>query len=179
MGNRVPIADEEIINYVIDGIPLENLQNQARMNSFTSIPELLKAFQRIKLSDSSTRVAKPEAYASRTARYKHHDKAEDMKASANKEATSGTKSAVREVIKCYHLEEQGYYARDCPLKQKKQGPSKSSTNEKTKTKRADRQVGLVNDDGLINESEDGDQVEDQQCEDQEEEIYLIDVREEM
>lgn len=96
LGNQVPIADEEIIDYVINGIPSETLQNQARMNSFASIPELLKVFQRIKLSTSGVGTTKQETSAGRTARYKSYNKIEDIRAPANKKTTGNVKPVMRE-----------------------------------------------------------------------------------
>ena len=47
MGNRVPVDKEEIIDHIIDGIPDALLKNQARMQSFESVAELLKAFEKV------------------------------------------------------------------------------------------------------------------------------------
>lgn len=48
-GNKVPIPEEELIDYIIDGIPVRSLRNQAKMHSFSTVPELTKAFRRINL----------------------------------------------------------------------------------------------------------------------------------
>lgn len=53
-GNKVPIAEEEIVDYVIEGIPSKTLRNQARMQSFSTVQELTKAFQWIVLEASDT-----------------------------------------------------------------------------------------------------------------------------
>lgn len=45
LGNRVPVADEELVDYIIDGIPDETLRNQARLQNFDSKSALLKAFE--------------------------------------------------------------------------------------------------------------------------------------
>lgn len=50
LANRVPIMDDKVIDYVIDGIPDRNLQNQARIMRFESQSDLLEAFKRLTLS---------------------------------------------------------------------------------------------------------------------------------
>jgi len=42
LGNRIPIPDDEMVDYLIDGIPLESLQIQAKMHSFSSVAEIIK-----------------------------------------------------------------------------------------------------------------------------------------
>lgn len=54
MGNRVPIDDDDILEYVIEGIPDETLQNQARIQRFTTAEGLLEAFERVTLRDQGT-----------------------------------------------------------------------------------------------------------------------------
>lgn len=44
LGNLVPIDDEDIVDYIIEGIPSESLQNQAKIQLFSSVQDLLKAF---------------------------------------------------------------------------------------------------------------------------------------
>lgn len=45
--NRVPIPEDEILDYVIDGISDVHLRNHARMQSFTSAADMLQAFKKI------------------------------------------------------------------------------------------------------------------------------------
>jgi len=45
--NRVPIPEDEILDYIIDGISDLYLRNQARMQNFTSTENLLRAFKKI------------------------------------------------------------------------------------------------------------------------------------
>lgn len=51
MGNRIPIDDSEVLEYVIDGIPDETLRNQARIQGFETVNTLLKAFERMTLRE--------------------------------------------------------------------------------------------------------------------------------
>ena len=54
LANRVPIPDEELIGYVVDGVNDELLRNQARLMNFKSKTDLLKAFGRISFSEKKT-----------------------------------------------------------------------------------------------------------------------------
>jgi len=36
LANRIPISDDEIIDYIIEGIPVTSLRDQANINKFTS-----------------------------------------------------------------------------------------------------------------------------------------------
>lgn len=51
MGNRVPIEADEIMDYIIHGIPDEALRNQTRMQRFAGTESLLEAFEAITLRD--------------------------------------------------------------------------------------------------------------------------------
>ena len=54
LGNRVPISEEEIVDYIVDGIPDEQIQNQARIQCFKEKADLLKAFEKIRLGMKKT-----------------------------------------------------------------------------------------------------------------------------
>ncbi|KMQ88410.1 hypothetical protein RF55_12116 [Lasius niger] len=51
MGNLIPIEADEMIDYIIDGIPDSVLRNQARIQRFTETESLLEAFETISLRD--------------------------------------------------------------------------------------------------------------------------------
>lgn len=56
LANAVPIEEEEITDYIIDGIPDVFLRNQARIQCFSEKENLLRAFEKINL-DNSIRVS--------------------------------------------------------------------------------------------------------------------------
>lgn len=51
LANRVPISEEKIIDYFIDGIRAASLRDQARISRFTSKATLLQAFEKVTLHD--------------------------------------------------------------------------------------------------------------------------------
>lgn len=51
LANRVPIPDEEVIEYSINGIPVESLRDQARIGDITTMAALLKASEKVTPKD--------------------------------------------------------------------------------------------------------------------------------
>lgn len=51
LDNRVPIEEEELVEYIIDGIPDRALRDQARLSGLDSRAALFEAFERITLWD--------------------------------------------------------------------------------------------------------------------------------
>lgn len=49
LANQVPIADEELVDYIIDGIADDQLQDHARMMNFKSASSLLESFEKLNL----------------------------------------------------------------------------------------------------------------------------------
>lgn len=55
LANRVPVEEEEMLEYLIEGIPNIQIRNQARLQQFESNAELLKAFENISLTEGKSR----------------------------------------------------------------------------------------------------------------------------
>lgn len=51
LGNRVPIEDDEIMDYVVDEIPDGVLRDQAHFQCFKTVGSILEAFEKISLRD--------------------------------------------------------------------------------------------------------------------------------
>lgn len=51
LANHLALEDDEILSYVVDGIPDTQLRDVARLHEFESIPSLLRAFEEISLRD--------------------------------------------------------------------------------------------------------------------------------
>lgn len=51
LANRIPIAEDEILDYLIEGVMDQRLQNQARMMNYRTGTELLKAFEKVRPED--------------------------------------------------------------------------------------------------------------------------------
>lgn len=50
LANKVPIEDNQIVDYLIKGISDENLKDQRRMQQFFKVETLLSAFEKITLN---------------------------------------------------------------------------------------------------------------------------------
>lgn len=95
LANRVPIDEDELLDYLIEGIADMRLQNQARIMNFQSKSELLRAFEKISLE--TKRSGDPKL------------KKDGLKLSGAKAETS-TKG---KTIKCYRCQETGHVATHC------------------------------------------------------------------
>lgn len=99
MSNKVSIAEDELLDYLIDGIPDTNMQDQARMQQFESISDLLDAFKNINLKYSMKK---------NTISQKRFD------------SIAGVSSRSSGIIKptlgvrCYNCNMEGHLATSCP-----------------------------------------------------------------
>lgn len=55
LANRVPIEEEEILEYFIKGISNVQLRNQAKLQQFDSKDQLLTAFESVNVSEEKNR----------------------------------------------------------------------------------------------------------------------------
>jgi len=54
LANQVPVPEDEIVEYIIDGIPESSLRNQAYIGRITTRASLLKAFEKVTLKDKTS-----------------------------------------------------------------------------------------------------------------------------
>jgi len=66
LANRVSIDEDELIDYVIDGIPDETTRNQARIHGFRRKEDLLRAFEKVAIRVRSYTRDSDNIIASRT-----------------------------------------------------------------------------------------------------------------
>lgn len=122
LANRVPITDDEVIDYVIDGIPDHNLQDQARIMQFESQSDLLESFKKLTL--------RPKKFLDRESKkptdqgkYQKEGKSTTKENSVSKgsPASSGKLSSRRKAVKCYNCQEVGHLASACSHPKKEKG----------------------------------------------------------
>lgn len=53
LANTIPVVEEELLDYLVDGIPDLSLRNQARIQKFKDKSDLLTAFDKVSLKDES------------------------------------------------------------------------------------------------------------------------------
>lgn len=113
LGNRISLQENELIEYLVDGIPSDVLRNQARMQSFTDVQEVLKAFRKISLTPE---VTKPSSNTSP----RNNAPGKTNRIATNKgQVAPSTKPTVREAIRCYAYGQTGHYSKDCSMKEKR------------------------------------------------------------
>jgi hypothetical protein len=140
MANRIAIEDDEILGYIIDGIPDPNLRDLARVQGFTTKDDILQAFSEISLRDRSCTAATTNSKSddggngARRRKDRHFRdtsmRNEDKKASEKKERSAarhcfncGAKDHVSQTCptksqgqKCFECNKYGHIARYCPTK---------------------------------------------------------------
>lgn len=103
MANRIPIEADEVIDYVIEGIPDPRLRDQARLQRFKDTAELVEAFENITLR-SNPKIERSSAGTSQQKPKK------EMKPATTERAES---SPASRGIKCFNCKEKGHRAADC------------------------------------------------------------------
>lgn len=108
LGNRVPISDDEILEYVIDGIPDEVLRNQARIRRFSTADGLLEAFEKVTLRDRNT---------SGTVNSTKSDKrGNEQSKGERKESSNSNENKKSGTVCCYNCDERDHVSTNCPTK---------------------------------------------------------------
>jgi len=106
LAGRTSVDEDELIDFIIDGIPEEHLRNQARMQCFGRKEDLLKSFAQITLrSEGKNRPRRGNAIF----------KADDKQQPKTKETEQRRES------KCYNCNQTGHLAKDCNKSRRERG----------------------------------------------------------
>lgn len=115
MANRIDIPNDEILRYIVDGIPDPNLRDLARVQGFTTMDGILQAFEEISLKD--------RVYPASAASTKDGD-------SGKRKNDKGSKSAVCEkgmssdgrdrgiTRRCFSCGSKDHVSSNCPTREK-------------------------------------------------------------
>ncbi|KMQ91095.1 blastopia polyprotein [Lasius niger] len=123
MANRIAVDDDEVLGYVIDGIPDSNLRDLARVQGFTTMDEMLQAFDGITLRTGGC--------AATTASSRFDERSDDAKRRNNKHIKGDTsvkgerrnsydKTERNAVKRCYNCGLKDHVSSLCPTKDKGQ-----------------------------------------------------------
>lgn len=110
MGNRVPIDDDEMLEYIIDGIPDEALRNQARVQGFETVDTLLKAFEKVTFRERNTSNTTKHGYNNNKNNSWNKEEKKDGK-------TDNKKNATNIVIRCHNCGIRDHTGINCPTKE--------------------------------------------------------------
>lgn len=112
LANRVPIEEEEILEYFIKGISNVQLRNQAKLQQFDSKDQLLTAFESVNVSEEKNR-------PKRESKWKNKEQKEVR--SYAKVVEEKESSASQSKIRCYNCSKYKHWAKDCKLPKREKG----------------------------------------------------------
>lgn len=95
-GNLVPIEKDELLEYVIEGIPDAAMRDQARIQGFSTIEGLLKAFEKVTLRDRGV--------------------ASSHRHGGDKNGTDKKKKIPTDAKRCFNCGEREHVSANCPTK---------------------------------------------------------------
>ncbi|XP_076660686.1 uncharacterized protein LOC143364060 [Halictus rubicundus] len=95
LGNRVPIASDELIDYLIDGIADTRLRDHARISRFRTTADLLEAFEKITLETRGTASGDKKFYK----------RSSDLR---------GKPEQPKKTVRCFNCGEAGHVSPRCP-----------------------------------------------------------------
>lgn len=108
--NQVPISEDDIIDYIIDGISLTSLRDQARIDMFTSKASLLQAFEKVTL-----RLQVSDAKRGDQPKRNDGDGGTQRQCGGEKfEKKSAAKGETER--RCFNCELRNHMSVDCPMK---------------------------------------------------------------
>ncbi|XP_076659961.1 uncharacterized protein LOC143363237 [Halictus rubicundus] len=95
LGNRVPIASDELIDYLIDGIADTRLREHTRISRFRTTADLLEAFEKITLETRGTASGDKKFYK----------RSSDLR---------GKPEQPKKTVRCFNCGEAGHVSPRCP-----------------------------------------------------------------
>ncbi|XP_077256603.1 uncharacterized protein LOC143894309 [Temnothorax americanus] len=116
LGNLVPIEEDELLDFLTEGIPDQTLRNQVRMQNFGSVKDLLNGFGKISFSH---RVKKDLPQGEKSSADKIS--VEKTKSEAKVQKTAGKKEISGRSMKCYNCNKLGHISKDCTKPKRERG----------------------------------------------------------
>lgn len=117
MGNRVSIGTDEIIDYVIDGIPNNMLRDRACLHCFTSIELLLDAFEIITLRDrGATNSNRPDKRSNRQTVNERNGKTDESGKRNDNIGSDGKRKTISNSTRCFNCNMRDHISANCPSK---------------------------------------------------------------
>lgn len=119
LSNSLNYSDNELVQYIIEGIPDENLQSQAIMHQFQATEQLLQAFRELHLKPEISEGAVAGNYSkSKVTHQKYGTFASNSNSSQAPEKNGG---AIKKVVRCFNCNEYGHGLSHCPHPKRERG----------------------------------------------------------
>jgi len=110
LANKVPIEEEEIVDYLIDGIPVKSIKHQALMQQFRDKETMLRAMENVSLGTDQ----KIQAKADKQGVGKNVNKASGVKKMDNDLTT-------KRELKCFNCNVAGHISTKCTEPKREKG----------------------------------------------------------
>jgi len=110
LANKIPIEEAEIVDYVIDGIPVKSIKSQAMMQRFPDKETMLRAMENVTLgSDKGQHKMEKISVA------------KDARVHARSAKKTENKSGVKPELKCFNCNTVGHVAAKCQMPKRERG----------------------------------------------------------
>ena len=141
LANQLQLDEQEIVNYLIDGLDNNILQSQSRMQKFKSAHKMISVFCQLTNADrgipnsteTETRPVRQQNQRANNVNKKfvsNSSATQDMAGKGNNAVVCGNcfgkghltadcKRSKREEKKCFHCNASGHYIKNCPQKESK------------------------------------------------------------
>lgn len=106
--NEISIADDELVDYIIEGIPNYQLRSHARMQNFSSTSQLMQAFKKISLRTDTKGFNK-----------QFEKGGVETKTIRPKDDSQNTN--VRENLRCFNCNKPGHVFKECKQPKRERG----------------------------------------------------------
>lgn len=106
LGNRVPIDEDEIVEYIVDDIPDPILRDQARVSGLRTKNSLMEAFEKITLWDRKRQGAKSESKEKTQFRQKSDKSNNEQRRSSHQDGKN-----------CFNCGLPDHLSKDCPTRE--------------------------------------------------------------
>lgn len=116
LANKVPVNEEETLEYIIEGISNMQLRNQAKVQKFESTAELLAAFESVDAAEEKTRTERESRWKNKEQKESRHQ----GKALIRKDATEES-SVSQTKVRCYNYSKFGHLSKDCKAPKREKG----------------------------------------------------------